>query len=300
MSTHVSQIATSRLSIEVETSGPRDGFPVMLLHGWPDGLRCWDLVLPELHSGGLRTIVPSLRGYGGTRFLRADTPRSGQVVALARDALELADALSLEKFMVVGHDWGARAVFDLSILAPDRLSSAVALSLGWKTPNHVLPLSPQQAQAFWYQWYFATRHGEIAFREGSDDFCKHLWQTWSPAGWFSEDQWQAASGAWSNPDWHDVVLHFYRGRWRPYQPDADYESDETTVRRAKTIPVPTRIIYGAADTCCLAEISESCDPFFPEGYSYDVLPGVGHFPQYERADAVANLINDWHQRHANA
>ncbi|MEM8972713.1 MAG: alpha/beta hydrolase, partial [Pseudomonadota bacterium] len=94
MSTDVSHIQTSRLSIEVETSGPDNGFPVIMLHGWPDSLRCWDLVLPQLHRGGLRTIVPSLRAYGGTHFLSADTPRSGQVVALARDALELADALS--------------------------------------------------------------------------------------------------------------------------------------------------------------------------------------------------------------
>ena len=297
MSNDVSRIETSRLSIEVEITGPVDGFPVVLLHGWPDSLRCWDLVLPNLHRNGMRTIVPSLRGYGATRFLKSDAPRSGQVVALARDAIELADALSLDRFMVAGHDWGARAVFDMSILAPERLSSSVAMSLGWKTPNHVLPLSPQQAQAFWYQWYFATRHGEVAFRDASEEFCRQLWETWSPTGWYDEAQWSAASQAWSNPDWHDIVLHFYRSRWRPYQPDPAYEEDETFVRRATTISVPTRIIYGAADTCCLAEISENCDPFFPAGYSYDVLPGVGHFPQYEQAESVANLIIDWHNRH---
>ncbi len=297
MRSSASSVETSRLNIEVEITGPESGYPVVLLHGWPDSLRCWDQLLPALHNSGIRTIVPSLRGYGATRFLSSETPRSGQVVALARDVIELADALSLDQFMVVGHDWGARAVFDLSILAPERLSSSVAVSLGWKTPNHVLPLSPEQARAFWYQWYFATRHGEIAFREGSNNFCRHLWDTWAPNGWYSEKQWLAASQAWSNPDWHDIVLHFYRSRWRPYKPDPDYDSDETKVRRAMKISVPTRIIYGAADTCCLAEISENCDPFFPEGYSYDVLSGVGHFPQYEQPEAVAGLIIDWHQRH---
>ncbi|MAI46797.1 MAG: alpha/beta hydrolase [Hyphomicrobiaceae bacterium TMED74] len=299
MSNHVSQIETSRLSVEVEVSGPDTGRPVMLLHGWPDSLRCWDLVVPALHAAGIRTIVPSLRAYGATRFLNPDTPRSGQVVALARDALELADALSIDRFTVVGHDWGARAVFDMSTLAPERLTAAVAMSLGWKTPDHLLPLSPEQGRAFWYQWYFATRHGEIAFRDAPREFCRYLWDTWGPSGWYSEDQWKAASAAWTNPYWPDVVLHFYRNRWKLYQPDPAYDADEKVVRHATTISVPTRIIYGAADTCCLPEISENCDPFFPAGYSYNVLPDIGHFPQYERPDAVADLILDWHQKNTS-
>ena len=65
------------------------------------------------------------------------------------------------------------------------------------------------------------------------------------------------------------------------------------------ISVPTRTIYGAADTCWLPEISENCDPFFPAGYRHDVLPDIGHFPQYERPYAIADLILDWHQKNTS-
>ena len=290
-------VATPRLNIEVELSGPSDGPVVVLLHGWPDSLRTWDPVVPKLNRAGLRTVVPSLRGYGRTEFRDAATPRSGQVVALARDAFALADALEISKFALVGHDWGARAVFDASILEPARLTSAVAISLGWKTPEAQLPLSPDQARQFWYQWYFATKHGEIAFRQDTETFCRHLWETWSPPGWFDEQDWQQVVAAWQSPDWCDVVLHFYRSRWRHYQPDPAYEADEKKARHATEITVPTRIIYGAADTCCLAELSQDCDRFFPGAYSYDVIAQAGHFPQREAPDQVAALIADWVGQH---
>ncbi len=293
----VRAVATPRLNIETELSGPADGPAVVLLHGWPDSLRTWDAILPALHGAGLRTIVPSLRAYGGTRFRDPSTPRSGQTVALARDAFDLADALGLGNFAIVGHDWGTRAVFDAAIMAPDRLSCVVALSLGWKTPQAMLPLSTEQARCFWYQWYFATRHGEIAFREEPEQFCRRLWETWSPAGWFCERDWNEVTTAWQNPDWCDVVLHFYRSRWRAYQPDPAYEADERKVRAAEQIDVATRVIYGAADTCCLKELAEGCEPFFPTAYAYDVIAGAGHFPQREAPVEVADLIIDWVQRY---
>ena len=290
------RVETSRLSVEVEISGPPGGPVVVLLHGWPDNLRTWDLVLPKLHAAGLRTVVPSLRGHGETRFKDPQTPRSAQTVAMARDCFELADALEVGRFALVGHDWGARIAFDASILASERLSCSVAISLGWKPGRAILPLSPQQSQSFWYQWYFATKHGEIAFREDAEGFCRHLWDTWSPPGWYSEADWGQVTAAWANPDWRDIVIHFYRSRWRPYRMDPEYDMDEKRSRSANSISVPTRVVFGSADACCLAELSEGCESYFSSNYSYDVLAGIGHFPQREAVDRTAGLIVDWIQQ----
>ena len=81
-----------------------------------------------------RPIVPALRGFAPTRFRAPDTPRTGQVVALAQDALDLLDGLGLDRAVVVGHDWGARAGYALAALAPERLSRLVAVSVGF-TPG---------------------------------------------------------------------------------------------------------------------------------------------------------------------
>src|SRR4029078_3600221 len=115
------------LRVAYEVAGPAGGFPLILLHGWPADPRTWDGVLPALHLAGYRTYVPWLRGYGPTRFLRDDTFRSGQLVALGQDLVDFAAALGLGSYAVIGHDWGARAASIASALVELRIVACVAL-----------------------------------------------------------------------------------------------------------------------------------------------------------------------------
>ena len=85
---------TPVLDIAYEEAGPPDGPPVVLLHGFPYAPRAYDAVVPILAAAGRRCVVPYLRGYGPTRFLSADTPRSGEQAALGQDLLDLLDALA--------------------------------------------------------------------------------------------------------------------------------------------------------------------------------------------------------------
>ncbi len=124
-------LTTDLLEIAYEDDGPRDGPPVLLLHGWPDSPRTWREVASRLTQAGYRTIVPALRGFAPTRFRDPDIPRTGQVVALAQDALDLLDGLGLDRAAVVGHDWGARTGYALAALAPERVSRLVAVSVGY-------------------------------------------------------------------------------------------------------------------------------------------------------------------------
>lgn len=97
-------VATPLLDVELFDAGPRDGPAVLLLHGWPDAASAWDRVSPALNAAGLRTIAPSWRGFGGTRFRDPGTPRTGNTGILAHDAIDLMDALGIERFRVAGHD----------------------------------------------------------------------------------------------------------------------------------------------------------------------------------------------------
>jgi hypothetical protein len=58
-----------------------------------------------LSTSGNRCIAPFLRGYGQTRFLSQETPRSGEQAALGADLLALMDSLSIEKAILGGYDW---------------------------------------------------------------------------------------------------------------------------------------------------------------------------------------------------
>jgi pimeloyl-ACP methyl ester carboxylesterase len=125
MSAILKRIRTDTLEIACEESGPPDGAPVILLHGWPYDSRAYDAVVPALVAAGCRAIVPYLRGFGPTRFLSADTPRSGQQAALGKDLLDLIDAFALPRAALVGYDWGGRAACIVAALWPERVRCLV-------------------------------------------------------------------------------------------------------------------------------------------------------------------------------
>src|SRR5258707_5323379 len=116
----IKRIRTNTLEIAYEESGPEAGIPVLLMHGFPYDPRAYDEVVPPLVAAGYRAIVPYLPGYGQTRFLSAQTPRSGQQAALGRDLLDLMDALRLPNAALVGYDWGGRGACVVAALWPER------------------------------------------------------------------------------------------------------------------------------------------------------------------------------------
>ena len=83
------------LDVGYERSGNPSGWPVVLLHGFPYDVRCFDRVAVVLADAGADVVVPYLRGYGSTTFAEASTLRSGQQAALAHDLLALIEALDL-------------------------------------------------------------------------------------------------------------------------------------------------------------------------------------------------------------
>src|ERR1700688_1123441 len=71
-------VQTRALNIAYEDNGNRQGFPIILLHGFPDDVRAFDGLVPPLTSAGHRVLVPYLRGYGPTRFRSASVPRMAE------------------------------------------------------------------------------------------------------------------------------------------------------------------------------------------------------------------------------
>ncbi|MDX3894659.1 alpha/beta hydrolase [Pusillimonas sp.] len=276
------------LDIHYADQGPRDGQPVFLLHGWPDSPHAWLHVARTLNQAGLRTVIPYLRGFGPTRFRAEATARSGQITALAQDVLDLADALGVERFSVVGHDWGARTAYALAALAPRRIARCVALSVGYGggTPAH------RQAQQFWYQWYFATPQGEAALAGDRRGLCRYLWRQWSPHWESSGQDFDEAAPAFDNTDWLAVTLHGYRHRWGLAEADPRYAELEARLAPLPPIQIPTMLIHGEADGCILPQSSEGLEGRFAK-YERVLLPDVGHFPQREAAADVAALALRW-------
>lgn len=232
----------------VEGGSSRDPV-VILLHGWPYDIHCFDDVIPLLASNGYRAIAPYLRGYGTTRFRSKRTFRSGEQVVFAVDTVALMDALRIESAIVAGFDWGARAADILGALWPERCSGLVPVS-GYLIVNlrdNQNPLPPRAELAWWYQYYFSTERGRVGYGEYRRDFNKLIWKLASPAWRFDDGTYGRTATAFDNDDHVDIVIHNYRWRLQLAQGDPRYALLEHELQRRPRISVPTITIASDFD-----------------------------------------------------
>jgi pimeloyl-ACP methyl ester carboxylesterase len=287
---------TNVLEIAYEESGPESGFPVLLMHGFPYDPRAFDELVPPLVAAGYRAIVPYLRGYGQTRFLEADTPRSGQQAALGRDLVELMDALALPSAVLAGFDWGGRAACVAAALWPERVRGLVSAN-GYNIQDiagSVVPASPQQEHRLWYQYYFHTERGRAGLQTNRRELCKLLWQLWSPNWKFDDATYARTADSFDNPDFVDVVIHSYRHRFGYVPGDPAYDIFERQLAERPPITVPTIVLHGEGDGIARSANSASQSRFFTGPYQHRVIPVIGHdVPQEapkETAAAVLELL----------
>ncbi|MEO3875042.1 alpha/beta hydrolase [Nonomuraea sp. B12E4] len=196
------------ITTSFESDGPADGVPVFLLHGFPDTAATWDGVASDLlaKDPGLRLVRPYIRGHGPT-LVHEGHPISAETSALAMDVVRLPGHLGVERFHLVGSDWGCRAAYALAGLWPERLLSMVTLGTGYNEATPITALSMPQVSSFWYQWLLNTPHGETLLRRRTREFCRHLWRVWSPFWAFTEAEFAAAAPAFDNSQFADTVLH---------------------------------------------------------------------------------------------
>jgi pimeloyl-ACP methyl ester carboxylesterase len=286
----IATVTTELLDIGYEAGGPQNGPAVLLLHGWPDDVRGWRGLAPHLEHAGFRWVAPWLRGFGPTRFLSANTIRDGSAVALAKDAIDLADHFGWGAFSVVGHDWSARTAYTLAALIPERLSTITAIALAYSPRGEFPTPSFEQSRRWWYQWFVTTDRGAEAVRADPKGFARIQWDTWSPTGWFDNDEFDATARSFENPDWIDITLNAYRSRWKAEAADERYAVLKTRLQSVETLNTPALMIQGAADMCNPPSESENQHRYFAGGYRRVVLDGVGHFPVREAQKEVASNV----------
>lgn len=289
---HTGIARTSLLDIAYEHSGPVDALPVVLLHGFPYDPRCFDEVVPIINAAGHRTIVPYLRGYGGTRFLSPDTMRSGQQAAIGHDLLELLDALELERAVLAGYDWGGRAACVVSALWPERVLGLVTVC-GYAIQDVAVsakPVDPEQEHRFWYQHYFQTERGRAGLTAHRAALGRLLWKLWSPTWAFDDACYGRTAASFDNPDFVDVVIHSYRHRMGNIEADPRYAATEGRLAALPKITVPAITIHGADDGVNPVRISERHAKFFTNRYERRVFAGAGHNPAQESPRAFAEAV----------
>jgi pimeloyl-ACP methyl ester carboxylesterase len=291
---NIRAINAGTLNVSYAQAGPQNGPVVILLHGWPYDIYSFADVTPLLTAAGYRVIVPYLRGYGGTRFLSADTPRNGQQAVVAVDIINFMDALKIDKAVLGGFDWGARTANIVAALWPQRVKAMVSVSgylIGSPEANRA-PLPPKAELAWWYQFYFATERGRAGYEANRHDFNKLIWHTASPKWNFDDATFERSAESFNNPDHVAVVIHNYRWRLGLAQGEPQYDELEKRLATGPTIGVPTITLEGDANGAAHPEPAAYAKKFTGKYQHRNITGGIGHNLPQEAPKAFADAILD--------
>ena len=288
------QIDAGMLNVGFAEAGPADGRVVLLLHGWPYDIHTYVDVAPLLAAQGYRVIIPYLRGYGTTRFLRENTVRNGQPSVVAVDAVALMDALGIEQAVLAGCDWGARTADIVAALWPERCKALVSVSgylIGSQEANR-MPLPPEAELQWWYQYYFATERGRAGYEKYRHEFAKLIWRLASPKWNFDDATFDRSAASLDNPDHVEIVIHNYRWRLGLAEGEPDYDILEKQLAEGPVITVPTITLEGDANGAFHPDPSAYATKFSGRYSHRTIQGGIGHNLPQEAPEAFAQAVID--------
>lgn len=288
----VKTITAGVLEVAYHDHGPADGWPCIMGHGFPYDVHAYAQAAPILAEAGARVIVPYLRGYGPTRFLAPETPRSGEQAALGADLRALMDALGFERAVVGGYDWGGRAACVAAALWPERV---IALVSGGSynmlnTARSWEPAPPAEEAAYWYQYYFHSERGRRGLVENRRGIARQLWRMWSPTWDFDDATFERTAKAFDNPDFVEVVIHSYRQRYGLMPGDPAVAHIETRLTAEPPIAVAAITVDGDADGLDASTAHHAKK--FTGPHEHRVFGQAGHNLPQERPEDWARAVLD--------
>jgi haloacetate dehalogenase len=171
-------IATSEANINVFMSGK--GFPLLLLHGYPQNHFIWHKIAPRLIED-FTVIVTDLRGYGDSSKPKGKPDHSNYSKrAIARDQVEIMSQLGYEEFYLVGHDRGARVAHRLTLDYPKKVKKLAVLDI---LPTYDLyNTTDKEFATAYYHWFFLIQPyplPETLISANPEYFLRHCLQSWS-------------------------------------------------------------------------------------------------------------------------
>lgn len=260
--------------------GPADGPPVVVVHGFPDSPRSWTGVMSALATAGHRVLAPFQRGYAPT-----GVPADGryQTGRLAADVRDLVLATTTGPVDLVGHDWGAPAVYGAANLLGDRCRRIVGLSVPPALRGDAL-FSYAQAKRSFYMFFFqlpvdpVVAAGDFAFLDG-------LWDDWTMPGTDSAAARAAVKDCLRDPANLAAALGYYRALFAP-PPGDDPALASAQAATSALPPQPLLYLHGAADGCMGVESTEHVA-------GRVVIGDANHFLQLDRPDEVQRRITEF-------
>ena len=270
------------VTLHVVFTGPADGPPVVLLHGFPEFWYGWRHQIPALANAGYRVIVPDQRGYN-----LSDKPkrvRDYRHDRLVRDIIQLIDVLNVPTVSLIGHDWGGAVAWGVAARHADRIERLIVLNCPHPAVMYRhLRRKPRQMLRSWYiGWFQVPWLPEITMRLWNWRLLTRVLLKMSSRGSFTEDDLSVYREAWSQPGAITAMVDWYRALVR--------------ARGASPIPdqiiSPTLLIWGERDNALGKELTPDSIALCDNG-KLEYLPQAGHFVQHDAPGEVNRLILDF-------
>jgi pimeloyl-ACP methyl ester carboxylesterase len=264
------------------------GYPLVLLHGYPETKRIWWRNIQPLAEAGFEVIVPDLRGYGDS-----DLAPEGiyDIVAYSLDVYSLVhDVLGHQRCAMAAGDIGGVVMLDLSLRFPGFVErqcffNSVAPMLGELYSAH--GLSPDALSN-------EDPTGDYRVRQGGDPDQlmaeldtpqrRRSWvaamyghRLWGARGSFSPSDVDFMTEPFADPD-------RLRASWGPYGLAYGRGAGPDIPRLFEVHPVPTLVMYGMEDQVVGADFVRRCELAFSECIGPFLIPRAGHFLQWERSE----------------
>jgi pimeloyl-ACP methyl ester carboxylesterase len=268
------EICTGGADLFVRETGPADGPAVVLAHGWPDCGELWRHQVPALAAAGYRVIVPDLRGFGESS--KPTDLAAYAAPAVVGDLLGLLDSLEIGRAHIVGHDWGAAIGWMAAALAPDRVASLSALSVGH--PAALATAGLRQREKSWYMLLF--QFPQVAEEWLSADDFRNLRE------WSGHPDVESVVRRLRDPAALTASLGLYRAILSP----------RTLVDPPVELPpvtAPVMGVWSSGDIALLEESMTGSSRYVKGPWRYERIDGVGHWMPLDAPDRVNALLLDF-------
>ncbi|RZU62781.1 alpha/beta fold hydrolase [Zhihengliuella halotolerans] len=259
------------------------GQPIVLLHGWPVTEAHWRNLLPPLHRAGFTPVPITLPGLGIPRG-SAHSFRKSELADWLRE--ELADR-GIERFAVMGHDWGGTVAALLAAMMPSAVTALVIEEEVLPGITVDIPAPGDQHYPSWHGPFnrvVGVAEELVPGREASY-YGPFLQQSAGPAG-LDPDAVQSYVEAYAAAGVLEAGLGYYRTR----------AADIADVERIQKNPIQTPVLAIGGRYAMGPAVAEGLRPV-----ATDVLEAVleqsGHYPAEQEPEAAASVIVEFLQQH---
>jgi pimeloyl-ACP methyl ester carboxylesterase len=272
---------------------------VILLHGFPESHRTWREIAPLLHDR-LFLVMPDQRGF-------ASSDRPAEVEAyktdiLVDDIFALADALGLERFALVGHDWGGAIAWAAALRGDPRLTRLGIINAPHPLifQRSLIESADQRAASQYMNSFRSPGFDKAVEAMGYDKFFEKSFGPHVDLARIPDAEKRQYIGQWSRPGALDAMLNWYRAsRMVVPPPGVTVPLPDWLLRAFPKVQVPTLVIWGMKDPALLPLQLDGLDALV-EDLTIVRLQGAGHFAPWEAGNDVARALGPFLAGQADA